>query len=104
MVEKKSIFDSEKQIGILRRYLHILALLQNNKNPENWNGRSLADIIQYEENKFADNSKVMTGKSILDYKDYLKEEFGFLIDTVKGGRRMELKAIPEDILKNLLNI
>ena len=86
-MKKKSIFNSEKQISILRRYLHILALLQNNKDSQDWNGSTLADIIQYEEDKLAENSRVITGKNILDYKKILNEEFDLPIEAEKGSRR-----------------
>ena len=39
----------DTQLNVLRRYLHVLALLQNNKDPEDWNGSTLADIISKEE-------------------------------------------------------
>ena len=38
-MEKVRIFpDPEKKLAIIKRYLHILALLQNNKDPIDWNG------------------------------------------------------------------
>jgi hypothetical protein len=102
MKQKQLIPDPEKKLAVIRRYLHILALLQNNKDPMNWNGTTLCEILQYEENAF---NITMTEKSIRDYiNKNLKEELGIDIDVEKGARRIELKSIPKDMLEEIINL
>ncbi len=72
-------------MGILRRYLHILALLQGNKDPVEWNGTSLASMLNIEERE------APTDKTIREYiKKHLKKELGLRVDVRKGGRKIEL--------------
>jgi len=63
MTEKIKIPGPTDRINILKRYLHILALLQNNKDPQEWNGRTLASILFTDEDP---NSK-LNDKNIRDY-------------------------------------
>jgi hypothetical protein len=104
MRTKKLIPDPKTEIGVIRRYLHVLALLQNNKDPIDWNGSSLSRFLQYEEfNKYSDN--FISDKTVRVYiNDYLKKELGIDIDMEKGARRIELKSIPKDMLEEIINI
>ncbi len=73
----------ETQLNVLRRYLHVIALLQNNKDPEDWNGSSLANLLSLEE-----PGGPLTDKNIRDYiKKNLEEELGLLIEKKRGSRR-----------------
>jgi hypothetical protein len=101
-MEKQAMFpDPEKKLNIIRRYLHILALLQNNKDPMDWNGSTLANILTLDE---AD--RPLTDKTIRDYiKDNLMGELELPIDMEKGGRRIELaQPLADSILERVINI
>ena len=37
--------DPRNQIDVTRRFLHILALLQNAKDPQDWNATTLSRIM-----------------------------------------------------------
>jgi len=81
----------ETQLNVLRRYLHVLALLQNNKDPEDWNGSSLANVISKEE-----SGDPLTDKNVRDYiRKNLEEELGLEIDKKRGSRRTLLAEPPE---------
>jgi hypothetical protein len=89
----------QAQLVIIKRYLHVLALLQNNKDPVDWNSSTLADILSMDE---ADS--VLTDKSVRDYiHKYLMDDLGIDVVTVKGGRRTEItgELDPDFIFKAL---
>lgn len=78
----------QAQLNIIKRYLHVLALLQNNKDPVDWNSFTLADILSLDETE-----AVLTDKSVRDYiHKYLMDDLGIDIATVKGGRRTEISG------------
>lgn len=93
--------NPDNQIKVLKRYLHVLALIQNDKDPVDWNSFSLADMLYNDEI----DGKV-TDKMIRDYlKTNLKKDLNIDIDTIKGGRRTRLKtAINHKMLTSLVGI
>ena len=86
MDESIKLLNPESRLGVIKRYLHVLALLQNNKDPEDWTSTKLADELQYDE-RDAD----VSGKAVRDYirKDLL-EYLGVDINITQGGRKIEL--------------
>jgi hypothetical protein len=90
------------EFGVIKRYLHVLALLQNNKDPQDWNGNSLADLLSLDE---APDSP-LGDKNIRDViRKHLKDELGIEIETIKGGRRTELTGELEgELLRELLSL
>ncbi len=98
----KKIPSPRTEFGVIKRYLHVLALLQNNRDPQDWNGNTLADLLSLDE---APDSP-LADKNIRDViRKNLKEELGIEIETIKGGRRTELTGELEgDLLKELLNL
>ncbi len=99
---KKQIPSPTTQINVLRRYLHVLALLQNNKDPKDWNACTLADMLSRAEPKDSE----LSGHNIQKYiQKYLIEELGIEVDVVKGGRRTGLaKPLDEDLLHHIADI
>jgi hypothetical protein len=98
MDDSKALLNPKHEIGILRRYLHILALLQNKQDRKDWNSRSLADTICLDPNIDTIEDKVIRG----DIEKYLEGDLGFSVSRVKGGRRSELETIIDD--KTLLSL
>lgn len=101
-MEKTKIFpDTEKKLAIIRRYLHILALLQNNKDPVDWNGTTLADVLHLDEPAVS-----LTDKSVRDYiKKHLVDELDINVDVEKGGRRIELaEPVNPDVLEKIISV
>lgn len=92
--------DPKTPMGILRRYLHIVALLQGNRDPVEWNGTSLASMLSVEEDE------APTDKTIREYiKKHLKEELGLQVDVRKGGRKIELaEPITEEMMLRIASI
>ncbi len=90
----------ETQLNVLRRYLHVLSLLQN-KDDKSWNATKLADLLSREE-----SGDPLTNKTIRDYiHKNLEEELGISIKKKKGGRRTELvDNISPDLLKRIASI
>ena len=81
------------KINVLKRYLHILALLQyipHHENPELWNAGKLADLLsRFDADKPLDDSQVR--KYI---KEYIENELGIDIDKSRGKKSM---SVAEDI-------
>ena len=102
MDKQTLIPDPEKKLNIIRRYLHILALLQNNKDPMDWNGSTLANALSLDEQP----GKPLSDKAIRDYiNDHLKGELELPIDIEKGARRIELsEPIKESLLDRIISI
>lgn len=94
--------DPEKKLNIIRRYLHILALLQSNKDPMDWNGSTLANVLSLDEQP----GRPLSDKAIRDYvNDHLKGELDLPIDMEKGARRIELSApIGDSMLERIVSI
>lgn len=85
-MQAKPIPNPRTEYGVIKRYLHVLALLQNKKDPQNWNGSTLADMLSLDE---ADST--LSDKTVREYiSEYLEKEMGIDITRIKGGRRTEL--------------
>ncbi len=99
---KKQIPNPSTQINVLRRYLHILALLQNNKDPRDWNASSLAALISAEEG----HDPGVADHVIRDYiGDHLEKELGIKFAKGRGMRRMELaEPLDDELLYRIANI
>lgn len=98
MQKREFKLNPKHALGIIRRYLHVLALLQNNKDPQDWNSNTLADIISYETDKPVDD-KVIRG----DIDKYLENDLGLSISSKRGARRSELSSeMDNDTLLTLL--
>ena len=97
MNKKENIlFTPRTELAVLRRYLHVIALLQNSKDPIDWNAAKFADVISLDE----ENPDKLSDASILKYiKKYLVNELGLDLEIIKGSRRMELA---ESLNKKLL--
>ncbi len=101
MAEKSVIIpDPKTPMGILRRYLHIISLLQGNRDPDEWNGSSLATMLSIEERESP------TDKAVRDYiRKHLRKELGLKVDVRKGGRKIELaEPIPKELLLQIASI
>ncbi|HPI89390.1 MAG TPA: WYL domain-containing protein [Spirochaetota bacterium] len=101
MDKQITIPDPEKKLAIIKRFLHIIALLQNPKDPRDWNGNSLADILSRDE-----SDVILTDKNIRDYiNKNIIDELGIDVDIEKGSRRIELAApLGRARLDELINI
>jgi predicted DNA-binding transcriptional regulator YafY len=81
--------NPEGQINVLKRYLHILALLQftpEGKDVETWNATKLADLLSKDgEGKALDDSGIR--KQI---KKYIVKELGIDVDISTGRHAMSL--------------
>ena len=66
----------------MKRYLHILALLQSPPgSKETWNASSLARLLSLEENE-----KDISDSHVRKYiKDHIEEELGISVDRTQGG-------------------
>jgi len=75
--------NPEGKINVLKRFLHILALLQHiPANDEKWNARSLAEIIQLEEG----NEKPFDDSLIRTYiREHIVKELDITLDKTQGG-------------------
>ncbi len=83
--------NPETRLGVIKRCLHVLALLQNPNDPVQWNAGNLADLLSMDEPR-----DPITDKAVRDYiQKYLVNEFGIEVTTVKGGRHTGL-GIPLD--------
>lgn len=87
MTNIETIPNPESRLNVIKRTMHILALLQNNKDPFDWNGSTLANLLNLDENL----NEPLSDKTIRDYiNKHLKLELGIEISIEKGGRRIEL--------------
>jgi hypothetical protein len=101
-MEKQYIIpDPEKKLAVIKRFLHIIALLQNPRDPRPWNGTTLADILSLDE-----DHAVLSDKNIRDYiNKYLVEELKIDVDKARGQHWVELASpIEPDKLESLINI
>lgn len=91
----------ETQLNVLRRYLHIIALLQNKDDTENWNATTLADLISQEE-----SGNEPSEKAIRDYiRKNLEEELGIEIQKKKGGRKISIAdMLDSDLLARVASV
>lgn len=87
---KKQIIipDPEDKLNIIRRYLHILALLQVNEKDIKWNGQTLSEILWADE-----QGEGPSDKAIRDYiNKHLKKELELPVDIRKGSREISLSG------------
>ena len=98
----KEIPNPRTEYGVIKRYLHVLALLQNNKDPQDWNGSTLADILSLDES----DGRPLSDKNIRDYiGKYLEEQLGIGIEKIQGGRRTELAdALKDELLGQIASL
>jgi len=84
-LEDKPFPNPEGKINVLKRYLHILALLQyipEGEKPETWNARSLADILSLDE----DGLKPPDDSLVRSYiKAHIEKELDISVDKKQGG-------------------
>lgn len=100
-METTPIPNPETRLGVIKRCLHVLALLQNPDDPESWNANKLADLLSSDE-----PADPLTDKAIRDYiRKYLVDEFDIDIATERGSRRTELAVdLDEDLALRLAGI
>lgn len=100
-MNQKYLPNPETRLAVIKRYLHVLALLQSNRDPVDWNANTLADLLSLDE-----HGDPLTDKTVRDYiNDHLIREFNLGIEKQKGGRRTELQdPIPGEILSRVLNV
>lgn len=88
--------NPERKINVLKRYLHILALLQftqEDKDAEIWNASKLAKLLSYD-----DTGKTLDDSQIRKYIEVnIVKELGIDVDKTKGKHSMSLA---EDIDRN----
>jgi len=83
--------NPETRLGVIKRCLHVLALLQNPSDTVQWNAGNLADLLSMDEPR-----DPITDKAVRDYiQKYLVNEFGIEVATEKGKRHTGLR-IPLD--------
>mgnify|MGYP006283561471 CR=1 FL=1 len=84
------------EYGVIKRYLHVLALLQSDDDPRHWNARTLADTLSLDEEDGG-----LTDKSVRDYiEKNLEKQLEITVDREKGGRNTRLA---EDLEGDLLH-
>lgn len=94
----KKELNPRHSLRIIRRYLHVLALLQNNKDPQDWNSNTLADIISYDTENPVDDKVIRD-----DLEKYIKDDLGLSVAKKRGARRTELSSeIDDETLLTLL--
>lgn len=98
---KNSIPKPETQLNVLKRYLHVLALLQNSRDSAGWNATSLADLLSLDE-----TDDPLSDKTIRDYiHKNIVEEMGIDVTTGKGRRTTRIvKPLEKDIHCRLAGI
>ena len=101
MLTRNDFPNPDNQIRVLKRYLHVLALIQNDKDPVDWNSFSLAKLLVQDE-----LGRDISEKMVRDYlRINLQKDLGIDIDTIKGGRRTRLKkSLDSKILQALVGI
>jgi hypothetical protein len=80
--------NPETQINVLKRYLHILALLQKKDTLNEWNSHTLADILTSDE-----RGDALSDAAIRKYiKTHLVDELGIEVPMRKGARKFSIPA------------
>lgn len=75
--------NPEGKINVLKRYLHVLALMQHiPDNGETWNAGKLADLLSMDESRDSGISDSNIRKYI---KDHIENELGIDVDRKQGG-------------------
>jgi hypothetical protein len=95
MEETVKLTSPETKLSVIKRYLHILALIQNPRDPQDWNMSTLADCLSHDE-----PGEPMTEKKVrIGLFEKIQSELGIDVSTYKGGRRVSLD---EDLDHSLL--
>ncbi|MCU0849363.1 MAG: WYL domain-containing protein [Spirochaetes bacterium] len=99
--EKERIIDPEATYAVIRRCLHIIALLQEPSGEGRINAQVLADILSLDE-----EGEPLQGKSVSRYsKSYLMEKLGLDIGISRGVPRWEMRTPIEDgLLRKLMGL
>lgn len=96
----KKLFGKTTQIDILRRYLHIIALLQN--KDDKWNNGTLAETLSKDPNS---NSDIYDTHIKHCTEEYIENELGLTLTKRKGARSFTFEnPIEKDLLLRLINI
>lgn len=100
----KTDINPANQIHVMRRFLHVIGLLQNPSDPYEWNGKTIADLLSEDcDDIYSDDSRI-SPKSIQDYIDKkLKKELNLSIKKQRGGKRIELSEIDDKLMADLIN-
>ena len=84
MRNQRQIPNPETRLNVIKRFLHVIALLQN--DAEQWNATSLADILSLDE-----GGNILSDKNIRDSIAYIREKLEIEISTQKGSKRTMLE-------------
>lgn len=93
-LEDKPFPNPEGKINVLKRYLHILALLQyipEGGRRETWNARTLADIISLDE---TGTRPPDDGLVRIYIREHIENELGISVDRMQGG---SVSTLAEDL-------
>ncbi len=104
-IKEDSFLTPQTQLNIIRRYLHILALLQHEPDeecPDRWNCSSLADLLSMDETP----DEILGKDHIKNYiNKYIEEQLEIDIDREKGKRYMEIaQDIDQDLLLSIAKL
>lgn len=105
----KSDVNLTPTIFMLRRILHILALLQNNKDPRAWNNTTLAVILNHDPGTRAPNSpeadNSLDDSAIKNCIKSIRKLFNINIETSKGRRQIPpIEDMDKESLGEFLNL
>ncbi|HOU85255.1 MAG TPA: WYL domain-containing protein [Spirochaetota bacterium] len=93
------------QIHVIRRFLHVIGLLQNPSDQDEWNGTSISDLLSMDTFEISSPDSQVSPKNVQDYIDKkLIKELKLNIRKQKGGKRIELDNIDEKLMIELVNI
>ncbi|MFW5861523.1 MAG: WYL domain-containing protein [Spirochaetota bacterium] len=86
------------EYGVIKRYLHVIALLQNDEDTRHWNARTLADMLSLDE-----EDGDLSDKNVRDYiQKHLEQQLEISVDREKGGRETRLaEDLKGDLLHNI---
>ena len=100
MTFRNNIPNPKHSLGIIRRYFHVLSLLQNRNDIQEWNSNSLADIISLE------CDEPLSDKVIRDdIAKYIEGGLGLSVATKQGSPRSRLTGeIDDDTLQTLMMV
>lgn len=99
------IFDPKIQINILRRFLHIISLLQNSESGVKWNRTTLSNILTLDEyHSNPDNDNPVSERMIDTCIKHLKE-IGLDLEILNGNNNISLHTqFDHDNLTEILSL
>jgi hypothetical protein len=102
--ENEIKINPKHELGILRRYLHVIALLQNQNDPKSWNSNTLADVLS--EELINEGYGALDDKNIRDdIEKYIENDLGLEVNRSRGKKKMTLVGInSEETLLSLLQV